>query len=253
MSLYPCVAKIITCVKPRLVNTTDGKITPLSNVCNCFLRGFSEGIDVPGKPFSTFSCSYTSVESILKYTESLVSNTNGPAGSSLDCDAPLASLATSAYGNSNGYIARSTETDAMVLLPVDDPKVLRAAEALRIAFNSQRRQNCPALRPYDQPGKIKYAKRGMGDEGLGIYKIEVVFSDNDVVLGRVGHLPRSQQLVDPEAQAALNDTRNLDGRFELLSSVPGPCDNGIPEQLAVSATGRHRIHPRCEVEHDAFP
>ena len=132
MSLYPCVAKIITCVKPRLVNTTDGKITPLSNVCNCFLRGFSEGIDVPGKPFSTFSCSYTCVESILKYTESLVSNTNGPAGSSLDCDAPLASLATSAYGNSNGYIARSTETDAMVLLPVDDPKVLRAAEALRI-------------------------------------------------------------------------------------------------------------------------
>ena len=240
-SLYPCAAKIVGCTSSRLVNTSQGTITPLTNVCNCFVRGFTEPIEVPNKPNMQFTCSYTCVESLLKATSHYVGSANGPLGGALDCDSSVSSLAADTFGNKNGYIPSQTETDSLDVIPVDDPSVVRAAEALRIAFNSRRRLTCPALHSFDEPGTVKYAKRGLAAGGKSQYRLEVVFG-NDVVLARLAHLPKSQQTVDPTAQATLDDPTNLDGRFELVSSVPGPCDDGVPEQLAVSATGVEAVN-----------
>ncbi len=60
---------------------------------------------------------------------------------------------------------------------------------------------------------------------------------NDVVSARIAKLPRRDQLIDPAMQSQLGDTDNLNGRFLLVSSVPAPCEDGVQEQLAVSAEG----------------
>ncbi len=235
-SLYPCVDKILSCVNSKLIETTDGKITPGSGVCNCFSRGFVDGVLIPDKPDIKFGCSYECVGSILQQAQSYVSGINGPAGDSISCEAVIKKLGSETFGNSDGYISSDNDADAMEMMPIDDPKVVRAAEALRFSFNSQRRHDCPARSEITKPGTIKYAKRGMVTDGYGQYKMEVAFG-NEVVLARISHLPKNKQLTDPASQTALDDPKNLDGRFELLSSVPKPCENGIAEQLVVSATG----------------
>jgi hypothetical protein len=249
ISLNPCVAKILNCLSSRLVNTTDGKITPITTSCDCFVRGFKEPIEIPEKPDLQFTCPFVCVQSILRYASQYVTNANGPSGAALDCNSAISDVASDAFGNRHGYIAGPSETDSLQVLPVDNPLVVRAAEALRISINSQRRLNCPALHAYDEPGVIKYAKRGIVASGGGQYRLEVVFG-NDVVFGRVVHLPKNRQLIDPTAQTALDDPSNLDGRFELLSSVPGPCDDGVPEQLAVSAEGESASFLSVNVDQD---
>ena len=53
--------------------------------------------------------------------------------------------------------------------------------------------------------------------------MEMVFGD-DVVLATVEHVPNR------------TDTRQME-TFALISSVPGPCDDGVRESLAVSSAG----------------
>ena len=236
IALYPCVDKIVSCLSSRLVNSTGGGITPLTTSCDCFVRGIKEAIDVPEKPDLQFTCPFVCVQSIVRSASHYVTKINGPNGAALDCDSSISALASDNFGNKHGYIAGPSETDSLEVLPVDNPLVARAADAIRISINSQRRLDCPALHAYDEPGIVKYAKRGIVASGGGQYRLEVVFG-NDVVFGRVVHLPKDRQLIDPTAQTALDDPTNLDGRFELLSSVPGPCEDGEPEQLAVSAEG----------------
>ena len=87
--------------------------------------------------------------------------------------------------------------------------------------------------------------RGMVGNGNSQYKLEVVFG-NDVVFSRLAHLRKCQQAVDPCTLMALNDTDNLDGRFQLMSSTPCPCDDAVPEQLAVSVAGAATVcSPAC--------
>ena len=236
IALYPCVDKIVSCLSSRLVNSTGGGITPLTTSCDCFVRGIKEAIDVPEKPDLQFTCPFVCVQSIVRSASHYVTKINGPNGAALDCDSSISALASDNFGNKHGYIAGPSETDSLEVLPVDNPLVARAADAIRISINSRRRLDCPALHAYDEPGIVKYAKRGIVASGGGQYRLEVVFG-NDVVFGRVVHLPKDRQLIDPTAQTALDDPTNLDGRFELLSSVPGPCEDGEPEQLAVSAEG----------------
>ncbi len=235
-ALYPCVDKILSCVDSKLVETAQGKITPGSGVCNCFSRGFVDGVPIPNNLEIKFGCSYECVGSILQQAQSYVSEINGPSGDSISCEGVIAKLGSQTFGNSDGYIASENDADAMETMPIDDPKVVRAAEALRFSFNSQRRLECPARNAIAQPGTVKYAKRGIVVDGYGQYKMEVAFG-SEVVLARISHLPKNKQLTDPASQAALNDPENLDGRFAVLSSVPKPCENGIAEQLVVSATG----------------
>jgi hypothetical protein len=226
----------VNCASSKLVKSADGKISPLTSTCNCFVRGFSEGIEIPGKTDVQFSCTYSCVADLLKHTSDFVLKANGPSGTSLSCSSELDKIAAGEYGNRNGYVATQTETDPLEVMPVDDAKVTRAADALRISINSARRANCPATRPYDDAGRVVYARRGIVADGKGQYRLEVVFG-NDVVHARIAHLAAEKQIVDPAGMAALDDPDNLEGRFEIMSIVPAPCENGVPQQLAVSATG----------------
>ena len=234
VALYPCAQKIIPCAASKLVKNAAGAITPTSSACNCFSRGFTEPIAIPGKTNAEFSCDFDCVSDLLKFTTKFVADTNGPSGSSLTCD--LSNIAAGTYGNAHGYIPTGSDSDPLENMPEDDPLVERAAEAVRINFNSERLAKCPALKAYDTPGKIEYAKRGMAADGSGQYKLEVVFG-NDVVYARIAHLPERKQTIDPTVQSALDDPDNLAGQFSLVSSVPHPCDDAVPEQLAVSAAG----------------
>ena len=219
----------------------DGELTPLTSACDCFVRGYAESIPIPSQPDAVFACSLPCVQSLLQLTTAHVAAENGPAGPTLACTAAMSALAASVYGNGGGYVAGGGDTDSLHTLPPDDPRVLRAAEAVRIAINARRLRDCPIVRPYNSPGRVVYARRGLAGGGRGEYRLEVVFAaagaGGDTVLARVAHLPKSRQPVDPAAAAALDDVRNLDGRFELASAVPGPCDASVREQLAVSASG----------------
>jgi hypothetical protein len=234
IALYPCAEKIIGCADSNLVKNQDGGITPLTSACDCFVRGFTESIDIPGRQDAVFACPFLCVAGIMRLASQHVADANGPAGAKLNCD--ISGLASQTFGNSNSYIATSTDTDRLETVPIDDPDVLRAAEALRINFNAARLVNCPATKSYDQPGTIEYAERGMVGDGKSQYKLEVVFG-SDVVFARLAHLEESEQTVDPSSLMALNDTDNLNGRFKLMSSTPGPCEDALPEQLAVSVAG----------------
>ena len=240
LAMYACAAKIVDCAESKLVKGTDGKITPLTSACNCFVRGYTESIPIPGKTDVQFDCTSTCVESILSQVQGYVSDTNKEGGSALNCDAEMKKLDDAEIGNKNGYIASETDNDPLEVMPVDDEKVVRAANALRISINSQRQKNCPAKHLYDEAGRIVYAKRGIVSDGTGQYRLEVVFG-NDVVHGRVAHLPKRKQSIDPTATAALDDPDNLDGRFQLMSITPEPCADGIPEQLAVSESGESML------------
>ena len=234
VSLYPCAQKIIPCASSRLIKNEKGEITALSSVCNCFTRGFTDSIDIPGKEDVDFTCPFTCVESLLSFTAQHVAQANGGSSAALSCD--LSALADSTFGNKNHYIPTDADNDPLENIPTDDPKVQRAAEALRLNFNSDRLANCPAMKAYEEAGRIVYAKRGIATDGKSQYRLEVVFG-NDVVHARIGHLPKSDQMIDPASQFALNDPENLNGRFVLLSSTPKPCDSAIGEQLAISQAG----------------
>ena len=234
IALYPCAQKIIPCASSRLIKNEKGEITPLTSACNCFTRGFTDSIDIPGKEDVDFTCPFTCVESLLSYTAQHVASANGVGGSTFSCD--ISALGASTFGNKNHYIPTATDNDPLENVPTDDPKVQRAAEALRLNFNSDRLANCPAMKAYEEPGRIVYAKQGIASDGKSQFRVEVVFG-NDVVHARIAHLPKSEQMIDPASQFALHDTENLNGRFVLVSSTPKPCDSAVGEQLAVSAEG----------------
>ena len=239
IALYPCAKKIIGCVDSRLVKNQNGEITPLTSTCDCFVRGSTESIEIPGKQDVEFSCPLICVAGILEYTSKHVADTNIASGVKLSCD--LSDLAARTFGNKYHYIPTISDSDQLELIPVDDPYALRAAEALRMNFNAARLINCPATKTYDVPGKVQYAKRGMVGDGKSQYKLEVVFG-NDVVFARLAHLGESRQTVDPSTIMALDDTDNLNGRFQLMTSTPGPCEDAVPEQLAVSASGSASVN-----------
>jgi hypothetical protein len=234
LALYPCAQKIIGCADSRLVRNSNGEVTPLTSACDCFIQGFTESIEIPGKLDAEFSCPFACVENLLGSAVGFVASANKESGAMFTCD--LSDLASRTFGNKYRYIPTATDSEPVEIVPVDDFHALRAAEALRMNFNAARLANCPATRSYDEPGKIQYAKRGMVGNGLSQYKLEVVFG-NDVIFARLAHLDESAQTVDPSTLMALNDTDNLNGRFQLMSSIPGPCEDAVPEQLAISVAG----------------
>ena len=244
LSMYACADKILNCAESRLVKTDKGEITPLTSVCNCFVRGATDSITIPGRNNVVFTCPYTCVSDLMSLAAKYVSDANGANGAQLSCD--LSDIANAAFGNKNKYVPTATDTDPLENVPIDDPDVELAAEALRINFNSARLANCPATQPYSTPGTIKYAKKGLSADGKSQYRLEVVFG-SDAVFARIAHLPESHQVIDPTTQAQLGDTDNLNGRFVLMSSTPGPCDNAIGEQIAVSETGRSPLHFRFAI------
>mmetsp|Transcript_41868 Transcript_41868/g.87501 ORF Transcript_41868/g.87501 Transcript_41868/m.87501 type:complete len:192 (-) Transcript_41868:9-584(-) len=103
-----------------------------------------------------------------------------------------------------------------VSVSISDPLIVQAEAAIRTAFNIERNKTCASKNLYAQGG-VQYARKAMASNGTVIYTLEVNY-DDEVVFARVGMLP-------------------VGTRFQLISSIPGPCDGGPQDQLAVSALG----------------
>ena len=108
-----------------------------------------------------------------------------------------------------------------VAVSVADPLVLRAGEAVRNTFNNQRRANCPSMGTYNKSGSVQYAKKAIETNGTALYTLEVVLG-RTAVYARVALQP---------------STKNTTAYFQLLLSIPAPCEAEAPDQLAVSALG----------------
>ncbi len=110
---------------------------------------------------------------------------------------------------------------------IDDPMAMQAVEALRNSFNSPRRVNCTSTAQYDKSGVIQFAKRSITRNGSVIFTVEVVFG-NDSVFARI---------------STRSERTDLDGgqKFQVVSSVPGPCEIEPQQQLAISSRGAPRL------------
>ena len=141
----------------------------------------------------------------------------------LHTDLSNVDLLSGPYNASRRLIPSLYEQDSVdrnsVLVSVADPLVIQAAEAIRNAFNSQRTMSCASLGYYNVRGVIQYAKKTDASNGTTLYTLEVVFGDSPV-FARVAMQPAS-----------------LNAKFQLIFSIPGPCEGGVREQLAVSAQG----------------
>ena len=127
--------------------------------------------------------------------------------------------------NSRRSTSSLSESDLLdqlsVAVSVADPLVLRAGEAVRNAFNIQRRTDCPSIGTYNKSGAVQYAKKAVETNGTVLYTLEVVFGST-AVYARVALQP---------------STKNTAAYFQLLVSIPAPCEDKAPDQLAVSALG----------------
>ena len=145
----------------NFVKAADGKITPKTQACSCFTKGYQELIEIPGRSDISITCPFHCVESILKVAQSYITAVNGRRGPPLRCKTLMRGLAGEEYGNRNGVIADDGDLDSMGMLPVDDPGVVRAAEAVRVLVNNGRREACPVLPAFADPPAVVYAKRGL--------------------------------------------------------------------------------------------
>ncbi len=143
----------------------------------------------------------------------------------LKTDLSIAALPGGLYNTSIARRASASlyEQDTLdresVLISVADPLVIRAGEYIRNAFNAQRKKTCKSMKLYNSRGVIQYAKKAVETDGTVLYTLEIVF-DNAAVFARVALLPN-----------------NADAKFNLVLSIPSPCDGEIQEQLAVSSLG----------------
>jgi hypothetical protein len=106
-----------------------------------------------------------------------------------------------------------------VPVSISDSLILQAEKALRTAFNIERNKSCASKNLSDVQGEILYARKATALNGTVLYTLEINFGDA-VVFARVALLPNTG-----------------DNQFQLISSIPGPCDVGPLDQLAVSALG----------------
>jgi hypothetical protein len=130
VSLYPCAAKIGACTAAHIVPSVGGNLTPSASICNCFTCGYAESIPVPHKPEVEITCPFQCVDAILKYTDLYVVKANGP-GDDLahHCQQGIAILGQVEFGNKTGYTPSASDSDSLVVLPVDDSdaRVVRAS------------------------------------------------------------------------------------------------------------------------------
>jgi hypothetical protein len=105
-----------------------------------------------------------------------------------------------------------------VSVSISDPLIVQAEGAIRTAFNIERNKTCASKNMYVQ-GAIQYARKELALNGTVLYTLEVNY-DDEVVFARVAMLPNP-----------------VGARFQLIFSIPAPCEGGPQDQLAVSALG----------------
>ena len=106
-----------------------------------------------------------------------------------------------------------------VPVSVADPLIVQAGGAIRTAFNIERNKTCPSKKIYKVQGAIQYARKAVASNGTFLYTLEVSFND-EVVFARVAMSPKK-----------------VGTRFQLIFSIPGPCEDRPQDQLAVSSLG----------------
>ncbi len=107
-----------------------------------------------------------------------------------------------------------------ISVSISDPLIVQAETAIRTAFNTERNKSCVSKNRYDVHGTIQYARKATALNGTVLYTLEINF-DDEVVFARVAMLPNT----------GFN-------QFQLIFSIPGPCEGGPLDQLAVSALGK---------------
>jgi hypothetical protein len=107
-----------------------------------------------------------------------------------------------------------------IAVSISDPLVVQAEKAIRAAFNLERNRSCTSKNLSYVQGEILYARKAMALNGTVLYTLEVQF-DDEAVFARVALLPNT-----------------VDAQFQLIFSIPGPCEGELQDQLAVSALGR---------------
>ena len=130
-AMYPCVAQVGDCALSHIASSIGGKLTPGTSTCNCFTVGYSKSIAVPTNPAVVVSCPYSCIDALLKYTNLYVVSANGPGEDlSQKCSTSLDILTSVEYGNKRGYVRTDRDTDTLVMLSVNDPRVVQASVAL---------------------------------------------------------------------------------------------------------------------------
>uniref|UniRef100_A0A7S0HL70 Uncharacterized protein n=1 Tax=Hanusia phi TaxID=3032 RepID=A0A7S0HL70_9CRYP len=228
---HPCLAVVGECLLSTSTETVEGKVTLSSNNCQCFSKGYTDAIHVETNPELQMRCSYPCLESIRAMFASYVLSKNGPSGEKAWCPTTFANLADHVYGSRNEVVPSDSDSDALEVQPLDDPKVVRAGEALLEYMNLVRRTSCPIKAVEKGSPKILYAKYGMISDQRGQYRIEIEY-DGSVYAARIAHLPRASQLADPSL--ANSDPHNYLGRFRVMRVSPQVCEDGLASQLASS-------------------
>ena len=106
------------------------------------------------------------------------------------------------------------------LLTVDAELVKQAEAVVHAWLNSKRRENCKTLRTYTEAGKVHLAAQNFS-QGKQQVLLEVKYS-TEVFFARVS-----------VAEGKLDTGTQI----ELVELVPGPCETGFKNGLAVTAEG----------------
>ncbi len=106
-----------------------------------------------------------------------------------------------------------------ISVPISDPLTVEAGRAILSAVNIERNRTCASKGLHDGEVAIQYARKAMGVNGTATYTLEVDFG-NDVVFARVAMLPSK-----------------VGTQFRVIFTIPGPCEDGVQNLLAVSALG----------------
>ena len=112
------------------------------------------------------------------------------------------------------------------LIPFTNSTLInQAAESVRKYVNNYRAQKCPDQVQFSRLDRIMYTQGSYGVNGSHRYAMELVLDNASAFFAVVEHNTSSTK------SQVTNET------FAVISNIPGPCDEAILDQLAVSVTG----------------
>ena len=221
----PCLSQIGRCVNARITRTSAG-IVSNPRACQCFVRGTVEALSIPSGADGEdvkMSCPFECADAIRKAFSDHMAAVNGDDGERLGCESSFDAMAKTAYGAHRDYIPSGNDLDSFDMQPVDDPKVVKAAESLLSHINSYRSIHCPTMPLFPDSPVVMYAKAGLAGEGKREYRIEVELGGWQLYEARLAHLPRDEELVQEGTDVATD----LDA-FHIASMSPKPCAGDSP-------------------------
>ena len=118
---------------------------------------------------------------------------------------------------------RNLGNDDGLDLPAVDPVLVKQAEAkVHTWLNHQRERYCRKFTTYQKSGHVNFATQNLIG-GKQQYLLEVKYG-TEIFLARV-----SMEIIGSKI--------NAQNEFKVLDLVPGPCETGFKNQLAVTTEG----------------